>query len=117
MSKPKTPTASGISRLLSAAGFTRSESVGRAGTCSGFEVRKNFAQEGSVRVRYYSRMSASHEAQRDAYSKHFGAAFVAEEVTNRLRPEVQRALFGEARSVWLDWLIDHATVTITRPGA
>jgi len=57
------------------------------------------------------------EAQRDAYSKYFGAGFVAEEVTNRLRPEVQRALFGEARSVWLDWLIDHATVTITRPEA
>ena len=53
-------------------------------------------------------------AQRDAYSKYFGNEFVTEEVANRLRPEVQRALFGEARSVWLDWLTGHATVTVTR---
>ena len=56
-------------------------------------------------------------AQRDAYSKYFGNELVAEEVANRLRPEVQRALFGEARSVWLDWLTAHAIVTVTRTEA
>jgi len=68
----KTPTASGISRLLASAGFTRSESAGRAGQCSGFEVRKNYGRPDSVRVRFYSRMSASwelHQSKISGYAK------------------------------------------------
>ena len=51
---PKTPTASGISRLLSGAGFDRAViKVGR-GSHSGFVVRKAVGTDDAVRVRYYS---------------------------------------------------------------
>lgn len=49
---PKTPTASGISRLLAKAGFKRAavEVRGRGGHGSGFRVTKNYS--GGVRVRH-----------------------------------------------------------------
>ena len=49
---PKTPTASGISRLLATAGHRRAavEVRARGGHCSGFRVTKNYSS--GVRVRH-----------------------------------------------------------------
>ena len=48
---PKTPTASGISRLLAKAGHVRSE-YGRLGSSSGYRVSKDYRSDSAVRVRY-----------------------------------------------------------------
>jgi len=56
MADIKTPTASGISRLLAKAGFERSVRKVRNGR-SGFLVTKDRARTGQVRVRYYSWMN------------------------------------------------------------
>jgi hypothetical protein len=48
----KTPTASGISRLLAAAGFERAV-ISIMGGNSGFQVTKCKAREGGVKVRQY----------------------------------------------------------------
>jgi len=53
---PKPPTASGISRLLSAAGHTRAV-VKMRGGCSGF--RASTADPGTVWVWHYSMLGAS----------------------------------------------------------
>ena len=67
----KTPTASGISRLLAAAGFTRAVVKLRGGT-AGFDVHTYYST-GAVRVEHYSNtMSTSggySEVKLDAYAR------------------------------------------------
>jgi len=61
--KPKTPTASGISRLLATAGFDRAVISIRGGN-SGFQVTKCRAREGGVKVRVYFQLSHPDESYR-----------------------------------------------------
>jgi hypothetical protein len=73
----KTPTASGISRLLAAAGFERAVISIRGGT-SGFQVTKCRTREDGVKVRQYFQLSGtSLERYRDMlrrYAKAIEAA-------------------------------------------
>jgi hypothetical protein len=56
--KPKVPTASGISRLLAAAGFDRAIIKVRGGR-SGFQVTKCNTREDAVKVRQYFYLSGT----------------------------------------------------------
>ena len=47
----RTPTASGISRLLKQANFSRSESMGRSGRSTGFKVTSDYTT-GCVKVEF-----------------------------------------------------------------
>ena len=70
---PKTPTASGISRLLAAAGFKRSErQIGGFGT--GYVAEKIYGRDGVVRVRH---RFWSMGANRDDALPHLAAYAVA----------------------------------------
>ena len=72
--KPKTPTASGISRLLASAGFERSKTAGLGPTAlSGYRVTQDHAHADSVRVRYLFLLALGSSARREqmiaAYAK------------------------------------------------
>lgn len=54
--KPKTPTASGVSRLLASAGFERAV-ISIMGGNSGFQVTKCRTREDAVKVRQYFLLS------------------------------------------------------------
>lgn len=76
----RTPTASGISRLLAGAGFKRSVSGkgrgGRLNWTAGFEVRKDWATEGAVRVshNFWSMGGGGPEPHLDRYAEAIRAA-------------------------------------------
>jgi hypothetical protein len=65
--KPKVPTASGISRLLSAAGHTRAV-VKLRGGCSGFRVSN--ADPGAVWVWHYSVLGTSRNREAEMLAKY-----------------------------------------------
>lgn len=68
-SKPKTPSPSGISRLLAAAGFTRAV-IKIQGGKAGFDVRTDLST-GTARVEHYSNTMgpSNSEAKLAAYAK------------------------------------------------
>lgn len=82
-SKPKTPTASGISRLLAAAGFERSTSEGGGLMGTGFEVTGG-PRPGVVWVHWNSRLmqGAANRRPRElaAYAAAIAGAGYATEV-------------------------------------
>jgi hypothetical protein len=68
----KTPTASGISRLLAAAGFERAVISIRGGN-SGFKVEKCRARENAVKVRVYFQLRHPDESYRAMVRRYAGA--------------------------------------------
>jgi hypothetical protein len=81
--KSKTPTASGISRLLAAAGFERAVISIRGGN-SGFKAEKCRTRENAVKVRAYFQIRASDESYRATlrrYAKAIEAAGYSTEAT------------------------------------
>lgn len=87
---PKTPTASGISRLLATAGFTRAVSKLRRGV-SGYSVSK-YGAGPEVEVRYSSVTMGTSMTQRLAQLTRYARAIDAAGYAVEMRPELPRLI-------------------------
>jgi hypothetical protein len=97
--KSKTPTASGISRLLSAAGFTKSVRSGRMGSSSGYQVAKDYGNLYSVNgvaVRHITwSMNPAERVVSEWLGKYADAITAAGYAVNR--PEARQILIVTAK--------------------